>query len=49
MRMGATEIMMLVLILLLLFGTTRLPRLARSIREARNELEGEAEGGSDPQ
>lgn len=47
MRMGPTEIMVLVLILLLLFGTTRLPRLARSIREARDELEGDGGTGED--
>lgn len=41
MNLGPTEFLLLGLIVLLLFGTTRLPRLARSIREARDELEDE--------
>lgn len=57
MRLGGPEIIVLVLIVLLLFGTTRLPKLARAMREAKDEFEkgqsgedetagGEARGGS---
>jgi sec-independent protein translocase protein TatA len=44
MRPGTTEILILLLIVLLLFGASRLPKLARSLREARDEFEkGESE------
>lgn len=36
---GAQEILLLLLIVLLLFGAARLPRLARSLREARDEFQ----------
>ena len=39
MRLGPTEILVLVLIVLLLFGASRLPKLARAMREARQEFE----------
>ncbi len=39
MRIGAPEILILLLIVLLLFGAGRLPKLARSMREARSEFE----------
>ena len=35
---GGTEWILLVLIVLLLFGSARLPRLARSMREAKDEF-----------
>lgn len=38
-RIGSPEILLLVLIVLLLFGATRLPRLARSLREAKDEFQ----------
>lgn len=38
-RFGGTEILLLVVIVVLLFGAARLPKLARSMREARNELQ----------
>ncbi len=38
-HIGMTELLLLALVVLLLFGATRLPRLAKSIREAREELE----------
>ena len=47
---GGTEWILLVLIVLLLFGSARLPRLARSMREAREEFKKEnagAKGSSD--
>lgn len=39
MRLGTWEIAAIVLIVLLLFGTTRLPKLARSLREAKDEFQ----------
>lgn len=47
MRLGPQELLIILAILLLLFGATRLPRLARSLREARDEFqkgEDEVEG-----
>lgn len=38
-RIGTPEILLLVLIVLLLFGAARLPRLARSLREAKDEFQ----------
>jgi len=38
MNLGAPEILLLVLLVVLLFGAARLPRLARSLREAREEF-----------
>lgn len=42
---GGTEWILLLLIVLLLFGSARLPRLARSMREAREEFKKESAGG----
>jgi TatA/E family protein of Tat protein translocase len=42
MRFGPTELLILFGIIVLLFGTTRIPKLARSIREARAELDPES-------
>ena len=42
---GGTEWILLVLIVLLLFGSARLPRLARSMREAKDEFK---KANSDP-
>ena len=39
MRFGSQEILLLVLIVMLLFGAARLPKLARSMREARDEFQ----------
>ena len=41
MNLGGSEILLLVLIVLLLFGAARLPKLARSMREARDEFQKE--------
>ncbi len=38
-KIGGGEILLLVLIVLLLFGAARLPKLARSLREARDEFQ----------
>jgi sec-independent protein translocase protein TatA len=43
--LGSTEILILVLIVLLLFGAARLPKLARSMREARDEFHKENAAG----
>jgi sec-independent protein translocase protein TatA len=44
MRLGPNELIILLLIVLLLFGATRLPKLARGLREARDEFQkGESE------
>ena len=42
---GGSEWILLVLIVLLLFGSARLPRLARSMREAKDEFR---KGASSP-
>lgn len=39
MKLGGPEILVLALIVLLLFGTTRLPKLARAMRDAKDEFE----------
>jgi len=38
MNLGPTELIIILVIVLLLFGTTRLPKLARSLGEASNEF-----------
>ena len=38
MPLGPTELIVILVIILILFGGTQLPKLARSIREARKEL-----------
>lgn len=42
---GGSEWILLVLIVLLLFGSARLPRLARSLREAKDEFK---KGSAEP-
>lgn len=36
--LGPTELIVILVIILVLFGGTQLPKLARSIRDARKEL-----------
>lgn len=51
MRFGPQELVLILLIVLLLFGATRLPKLARSLREARDEFQKGSEEpapGSEP-
>jgi sec-independent protein translocase protein TatA len=43
MKLGGQEMLILFLIVMLLFGASRLPKLARSLREARDEFEKGAE------
>ncbi|HVL79989.1 MAG TPA: twin-arginine translocase TatA/TatE family subunit [Actinomycetota bacterium] len=38
-RIGPTELLIVLVIILVLFGAGRLPKLARSMREARDEFE----------
>ena len=45
MSLGATELLVVLAVLVLLFGAAQLPKLARSIGEAARELRG---GLSDP-
>lgn len=39
MSIGSTELIIALAVMILLFGSTRLPKLARSIGEAKRELE----------
>lgn len=39
MNFGITELLILLAVVLLLFGSTRLPALARSLGQAKRELE----------
>ena len=52
MNLGPTELLIILVVVLLLFGSTRLPKLARSIGQASKEFkEGVKEGsieGKDP-
>ncbi len=43
---AGSELILLILIILLLFGSARLPRLARSLREAKAEFQKEKDGPS---
>ena len=48
MGLGAPEILIVLAVVLLLFGSTRLPRLARSLGQASHEFKaGTRDGGSD--
>ena len=48
MRFGSQEMLLILLIVLLLFGAARLPKLARSMREARDEFQKGGAEGSKP-
>ena len=48
MNVGPTELIIVLVIVLLLFGSTRLPKLARSLGQASKEFkEGVKEGGDE--
>jgi sec-independent protein translocase protein TatA len=48
MNLGAPEIIIILVIVLLLFGSTQLPKLARSLGQAQKEFKtGLKEGGED--
>jgi sec-independent protein translocase protein TatA len=44
MNLGVTELLIVLAVVLLLFGSTKLPKLARSIGEAKNEFEKSSQG-----
>lgn len=47
MNVGLPELLILLVVVLLLFGSTRLPKLARSLGQASKEFkQGVAEGGT---
>lgn len=49
MNLGAPELLIILAVVLLLFGTTRLPKLARSMGQASREFKrGIAEDSADP-
>jgi len=39
MNLGATELLIILAIVVLVFGSTRLPKLARSLGQAKREFE----------
>jgi sec-independent protein translocase protein TatA len=46
--LGAPELIIILVVVLLLFGSTRLPKLARSLGQASKEFkQGVSEGGRD--
>lgn len=47
MGLGAPEILIVLAVVLLLFGSTRLPALARSLGQASNEFKSGMRGGKD--
>lgn len=50
MNLGAPELIIILLVVLLLFGSTRLPKLARSLGQASKEFKaGVSEAGKTPE
>ena len=48
MNLGPTELIIILIIVLLIFGSTKLPKLARSMGQAQKEFKkGLSEGGQD--
>ena len=47
MNFGPTELIIILIIVLLLFGSTRLPKLAKSLGEAKKEFEKSSEPPSE--
>ncbi len=49
MSFGPTELLIVLAVVLLIFGSTKIPQLARSLGQAQNEFKkGHEEGTSDP-
>jgi sec-independent protein translocase protein TatA len=49
MNLGAPELIIILIIVLLIFGGSKLPRLARSLGQAKSEFEhGVKEGSKEP-
>lgn len=47
MNLGAPELLIILVVILLIFGSTKLPKLARSLGQAQNEFKkGIAEGST---
>jgi sec-independent protein translocase protein TatA len=49
MNLGATELLIVLAVVLLLFGSTRLPRLARSMGQASKEFKKGTNEGAPPE
>ena len=47
MNLGATELLIILAVVLLLFGSTRLPKLAKSLGQASNEFKKGVDGEDD--
>jgi sec-independent protein translocase protein TatA len=47
MNLGVTELLIILAVVLLLFGSTRLPKLAKSLGQASKEFKKGAEGDDD--
>lgn len=47
MSLGPTELIIILVIVLLLFGSTKLPKLARSLGQAKKEFEAGTENDDD--
>jgi sec-independent protein translocase protein TatA len=47
MNLGATELLIILAVVLLLFGSTRLPKLAKSLGQASKEFKKGVEGDGD--
>ncbi len=47
MNLGAPELLIILVVVLLLFGGSRLPKLARSLGEAQKELKNATSAGDD--
>jgi sec-independent protein translocase protein TatA len=45
-NLGAPELLIILLVVLLLFGGTKLPKLARSLGEAKKEFESGVQDGN---
>jgi len=47
MNLGSTELLIILAIVLLIFGSAKLPKLARSLGEASEEFEHGSDGATD--
>ncbi len=47
MNLGTPELLIILLVVILLFGGSQLPKLARSLGQAQKEFKKGAEGGED--
>lgn len=47
MNLGITELLIILAVVLLLFGSTRLPKLAKSLGQASREFKKGVEGGDE--